>query len=307
MTDASPSTRSKGVPPIMLALAGVAMGCVMDAVIKHLGQSYSAVTVAFWRYAFGTLVSGGAVLVLRKKMPVGRRLGRHALRALAATFSAVLFFHALSVLPIAEATVLIFGAPLLIAPLARWLLNEKIHRSAMIALVIGFAGVLVTVQGAPLSAEDSQRLEGVLSGIGATFLYALSLVLLRQLAQQDDALVTAFLGNIFPTLYLLIPAIIFGAQAPLLVADLPAFAFTGLAGFFLWFLLTQAYARAPAQKLAVAEYSGLIWSALLGFIFFSEIPRWQVGAGAIVIVIAVTLAMWDSRNPDPVSSVGPPA
>jgi S-adenosylmethionine uptake transporter len=281
-------------PPIVLALAGIFMGCVMDAVIKHLGASYSAVLVAFWRYAFGTIVSGALVLALRKHLPDGAGLRRHAVRAIASTCSAVLFFHCLTVLPIAEATVLIFCAPLLIAPLARWILGEKFRRMAVWALVVGFIGMLITVQGEDMAAMDARRIEGILAGAGAAGLYALSLVLLRQLAQKDDAIVTAFLGNIFPALYLVIPAMFFGFFP--IPADLPTFAFTGLAGFILWLMLTQAYARAPAQSLAVAEYSALIWSALLGYFFFSEIPRWQVWSGALVIVAAVMLSAWDGRR-----------
>jgi S-adenosylmethionine uptake transporter len=281
-------------PPIVLALIGVFMGCVMDAVIKHLGANYSAVVVGFWRYAFGTLVSGAIVLALRKQMPAGAGLRRHAVRAIASTCSAVLFFHCLSILPIAEATVLIFCAPLMIAPLARWILGEKFRRMALFALAIGFAGMLVTVQGEDFGAMDARRIEGILSGVGAALLYALSLVLLRQLAQKDDAIVTAFLGNIFPAIYLLVPALFLGI-APL-PADIPVFAFTGLAGFLLWLMLTQAYARAPAQSLAAAEYSALIWSALLGYVFFAETPRWQVWIGALVIIAAVTLAAWDGRR-----------
>jgi S-adenosylmethionine uptake transporter len=288
------STGIFGAPPIALALAGVFMGCVMDAVIKHLGSSYSAVLVAFWRYAFGTIVSGALVLALRRHLPDGGGLRRHAVRAIASTCSAVLFFHCLTVLPIAEATVLIFCAPLMIAPLARWILGERFRRMAVWALVIGFIGMLITVQGEDISAMDARRLEGVLSGISAAALYALSVVLLRQLAQKDDAIVTAFLGNLFPALYLVVPAMFFGFFP--LPVDVPAFAFTGFAGFLLWLMLTQAYARAPAQSLAVAEYSALIWSALLGYFFFTEIPRWQVWIGALVIVAAVMLSAWDGRR-----------
>lgn len=282
-----------GFPPIVLALAGVFMGCLMDAVIKHLGSSYSAVVVAFWRYAFGTIVSGALLLALRRRLP-GGGLSRHALRAVASTCSAVLFFHCLAVLPIAEATVLIFCAPLMIAPLARWILGERLRRMAVWALVIGFIGMLITVQGVETAAIDARRLEGILAGVSAAVLYALSVVLLRQLAQKDDAIVTAFLGNAFPAVYLIVPAMFFGFfPAP---ADIPSFAFSGFAGFMLWLLLTQAYARAPAQSLAVAEYSALIWSALLGYVFFSEIPRWQVWIGALVIAAAVMLSSWDGRR-----------
>ena len=80
------------------------------------------------------------------------------------------------------------------------------------------------------------------------------------------------------------------------IGDLPLFAVAGLTGFLLWFLLTQAYARAPAQSLAAAEYTALIWSALLGYFFFAEVPRWQVWIGGLVIVAAVTLSAWSTHK-----------
>lgn len=281
-------------PPFVLALAGVFMGCVMDSIIKHLGESYNAVVIGFWRYAFGTIVAGVVVVAMKLKLPDARGMRRHALRAVASTCSAVLFFHCITILPIAEATVLIFCAPLLIPPLARWILGEKFQGLAIVALAIGFAGMLITVQGEAAGAVDPRRLEGVLSGVGASALYALSIVLLRQLAQRDDVTVTAFLGNVFPMLYLLVPALILGPG--ILPPDIPVFAFTGFAGFALWYMLTLAYARAPAQTLAAAEYSGLIWAAMLGYFFFAEVPRWQVWIGATVIVGAVMLSAWDSHR-----------
>jgi S-adenosylmethionine uptake transporter len=236
------------------------------------------------------------VLGLRSQLPDAKGLRRHALRAVASTCSAVLFFHSITILPIAKATVLIFCAPLLIPPLARWILGEKFRTIALAALAIGFAGMLVTVQGETAGGMDPRRLEGIVSGVGASFLYALSIVLLRQLAQKDDVIVTSFLGNLFPMIYLLVPATILGPS--LVPVDVPVFAFTGFAGFALWWLLTQAYARAPAQTLAAAEYSGLLWSALLGYVFFAEAPRLQVWIGAAIIVAAVMLAAWNSRNRD---------
>jgi S-adenosylmethionine uptake transporter len=294
MTGMPSPSRPFPFPPLAMAVTGVMMGCVMDAMIKHLGASYTAVLIATMRYVFGTVFSGATVLALKRKLPDGRGLRRHAVRAVASTVSAVLFFRCLSVLPIAEATVLIFCAPLMIAPLAHWLLGEKMRPMAVVALGVGFAGMLITVQGASEAADSAQRIEGIVSGVAASGLYALSIVLLRQLAQKDDAIVTAFLGNVFPALYLLIPAIALGA-APAM-ADMPLFVVTGATGFLLWFLLTQAYARAPAQSLAAAEYTGLIWSALLGYFFFAEAPRWQVWIGAVVIIAAVMVSAWDNRR-----------
>lgn len=281
-------------PPLAIAVVGVMLGCVMDALVKGLGAAYSVVLIASSRYVFGSLFSGAAVLALKRKLPDARGLRRHALRAIVIALCSVLFFNCLTILPIAEATVLVFCAPLMIAPLAAWLLGEKIRPPAMLALGIGFIGVLVTVQGADGVVESTRRLEGISSGVAAAFLYALSMVLLRQLARNDDAVTTAFLSNVFPGLYLLPFAIALGV-APAAV-DLPVFAATGLVGFAMWFLLTTAYSRAQAQSVAAAEYTALIWSAILGYVFFAETPRWQVWAGAGVVVIAVMMAAWDTRR-----------
>lgn len=285
-----PAAPRHRIPGIVFALVAIVFGCILDAFIKHLGAKYAAILIAFGRYAFGGAISLSVYLAARKPMPQLRTLRRHAGRALAAAISGVLFFHSLTILPLAEATVLMFAAPLMIAPLASLMLGEKMRAAAMIAIVIGFVGVLVTIQGEPPSEEAARRLEGVLSGVGGAALYALSIVQLRQLAQHDDALLTALLGNLFPALYLAIPAALLGVVPD--VSDLPYFAITGAAGFGLWFLMTHAYARTAAQAIAPAEYSALIWSALIGFVFFSEVPRWQVWAGAAIICAAIAYAAW---------------
>lgn len=294
MTEPAATRATFSAPPLAIAVVGVMLGCVLDALVKGLGAAYGAVLIATSRYAFGAIFSGATVFALKRKFPDARGLRRHAMRSLVIASCSVLFFNCLTILPIAEATVLIFCAPLMIAPLAAWLLGEKIRPPAIVALGVGFIGVLVTVQGADGAVENVRRMEGIASGIAAAFLYALSMVLLRQLARNDDAVTTAFLSNLFPGLYLLPFAIALGA-APAAV-DLPVFAATGLVGFAMWFLLTTAYSRAQAQNVAAAEYTAIIWSAILGYVFFAEIPRWQVWAGAGVVVVAVMMAAWDTRR-----------
>lgn len=281
-------------PALVLAMVGVMLGCVMDALLKHLGFVYGVVLIATLRYVFGIVFSGTAVALMRLKLPSLYGLRRHALRSVVITGSSLLFVNCLTILPIAEATVLIFCAPLMIAPLATWLLGEKMRPAAVLALGVGFIGVLVTVQGADTGTENVRRIEGIVSGIGASGCYALSMVLLRQLARNDHVVTTAFLSNVFPAIYLLPFAIALGATpAP---ADLPVFALTGLIGFGMWFMLTSAYSRAQAQNVAAAEYTALIWSAALGYVFFAETPRWQIWAGAAVVVAAVMMSAWDSRQ-----------
>ncbi len=294
MPTASPFAIAKRTPPVLIAVVGVMLGCAMDAMVKTLGAAYSVVLIASARYVFGALFAGAALVATKSRLPNAAGLRRHALRAVNIAVCSLLFFNCLTILPIAEATVLIFCAPLMIAPLARLILGERIRAMAAVALGVGFIGMVITVQGAEGAGDTARRLEGILSGIFAAALYALSMVLLRKLARNDSAVTTAFLSNLFPALYLLPFALWLGvAPQP---ADLPQFAATGLAGFVMWFLLTAAYARAPAQSVAPAEYTALIWGAILGIVFFSETPRWEVWTGAGVIVLAVMLAAWDSHR-----------
>ncbi|MBI1340260.1 EamA family transporter [bacterium] len=283
-----------GVSPIAMALTAVFLGCVLDAVIKHLGAAYTAILIAACRYTAGALIAGSVFIAARKRLPPVDRLRAHALRALAAASSAVLFFHTLSVLTLAQATVVGFAAPLMIAPLASLLLKERMRPLAVVAILIGFAGVLIVVVGMPGLASRTPRWDGALAAIGAAVLYALQMVLLRQLAQREDALTNTLTGNVFPALYLLIPAILLG-QAPAM-ADLPWFALLGLIGFTLWLLMARAYSMAPAQTLAPTEFSALVWSPAIGFFIFQEAPGLNTIIGGVVVSAAVALVIFDDAR-----------
>lgn len=289
-----------GASPVFIALAAIFAGCVMDAVIKGLGATYSAFVISVLRFLFGGIFAFIAFRAANAQLPDMAGLRDHAMRAIASSVASVTFFHALSILALAEATVVAFAAPLMIAPLAAALLKERLRTLSVVAILVGFAGVVVTVQGEPLySADNPRRLEGVISALTAAATYALSIVLLRQIAQRDSAHTVALLGNVFPGLFLVGPALYVGANhsggwpPP---ADWPLFAMVGACGFTLWFFMTKAYAKAPAQRLAPLEYSALIWSALFGFLFFGEIPRAQVFVGATIIAAAVLFAAWDEQR-----------
>ena len=59
--------------------------------------------------------------------------------------------------------------------------------------------------------------------------------------------------------------------------------------------MTLAYANAKAQTLAPFEYTGLIWSSLLGYVFFHEIPSLRLYAGAGVIILACLVVAFETH------------
>ena len=134
---------------------------------------------------------------------------------------------------------------------------------------------------------------GVVSCFLSAFLYAFGLVLLRMRATHEDATTIAMFTNVVPAIALL--PITFGLFGSPDWNDIPLFLMFGILGFATWYLMTLAYARAPAQRLAPLEYSALIWSGLFGSIFFGEYPGWQTWVGALVIIAACLIVAFEGR------------
>ena len=63
----------------------------------------------------------------------------------------------------------------------------------------------------------------------------------------------------------------------------------------IWWFMTLAYARAKAQTLAPFEYTGLIWSSLLGYVLFHEIPSLRLYAGAGIIILACLVVAFETH------------
>lgn len=282
--------------PILLVCFGVIFGCGIDAVMKHimLGGT-NVLTATSWRYILGALIMIALFLASRRTMPGLPAIRFHALRSLAQVISAVAFFYSLTQIALAEAVVLGFTAALMIAPIARIILGEKISPVTIGASLIGFCGAALAATanttGAPV---DGNRLYGTSAVLGSAVLYALNIVLLRLRTKEEDSLTLVTFMNVFPALFLLPFLILFTDPLPRTEAWGPMVAVAFL-GIGIWWLMTMAYSRAKAQTLAPFEYTGLIWSALLGYAFFQEIPGWRVWEGAAIIIAACLVVAFETH------------
>ncbi len=261
------------VPAVALALAGVAVGATVDALIKAIAPGAGLHHVLAWRYLFGAAIAAGFFIAARRPLPGGDAIRFHIFRSLLQLAAVGLFFFSLLRLGLAEATVIGFTASLMIAPLAALILSEKIETPAMLASIAGFAGAAVAVSDGAAGPEaiSDQRLVGIATCLAAAFLFALSMVLLRMRALKEDALTICLFINAIPAIAL--APVTLGAFGAADLAYLPAFAMFGALGFSAWLLFTLAYARAPAQRIAPLEYTSLIWASGAGYFFFDETPR----------------------------------
>lgn len=282
------------LPPALVLTLAIVAGASMDATIKHLLQNNHVLLVSFGRYLFGAFFS--LLIWWRAGKPViTKEMWRaHGLRGFVIAICAVTFFWSLKVLPLAEAVTLSFVYPLLAPFVAFVILKERIRVSSVICALVGFGGVIIAMQGAPSETESPLHDLGVIAALLAATFFSIAMVLLRERAQKDGAVIVSLMTSVVPGIILLTPTIAF-ATPP----DLNGWWFFvqlgALAAVFMY-LMAQAYARAEAQQLAPIHYTELIYASLIGFFLFHEVPRPEIYMGAALIIAACLWAAYDERR-----------
>lgn len=297
MSRADPAPHVRQTSPVLIAIAGVAALCAMDAMMKHVVATLHPLSATFGRSLLGLVLALPLWVMAGRPRLTRDVLRAHAIRGTVMAFSATSFFWALTVLPLAEAVTISFVAPLIIPFIAWALLKEKPRLANLVAGIVGFVGVLVTTQGAPEAADTPQRTFGILLMLAAAIAWATSLVLLRGRASRDGPAIVILMGSAVPAI-LLSPFALAIGQVPALAPLAWLLAAAALTCAGVW-MLTRAYARAEAQVLAPLEYTALAWAALLGWLFFDELPRLQVWIGAAIIIAACLYVAWDEHRAKP--------
>lgn len=285
--------RSHPLLPFAAALAGVGFLSLMDAFMKEAALLIGAYTATVLRSTIGTALIAPVWLSRGPAMPSRAVMKLHLTRGVVSAFMALTFFFALTRLPLAEAIALSFIAPLIALYLARVLLGEVISRNAIGASLLGFACTLVIVGGRIGQGEfDEGAALGIASLLISALLYAYNFIVIRRQAQVADPLeITTFHSGIATLVLLtLSPFLWEGASVPVLVPLVAAAALT-LAGSL---SLAWAYARAEASALVPTEYSGFVWAAAFGWLFFREGVSLPTLAGTALIVAGCWVA---TRSP----------
>jgi S-adenosylmethionine uptake transporter len=294
MSHAAPQSHH-ALLPFAVALAGVGFLSLMDAFMKGTALLIGAYTATVLRSIIAVSLIAPVWLARGPALPARAVLKLHLTRGIVSAFMALTFFYSLTRLPLAEAIALSFIAPLIALYLARVLLGEVISRNALLASLLGFAGTLVIVGGRIGQGKfDDDAALGVAALFVSALLFAYNFIVIRRQAQVAGPLeITVFHSGIGAVVLLTLAPLLW--ETPSIAALLPlvAAAVLTLAGSL---AIAWAYARAEAQALVPTEYSGFVWAALFGWVFFREPVTWPTLAGTALIVTGCWLA---TRTPRP--------
>jgi S-adenosylmethionine uptake transporter len=289
---AATAFRHSPLAPIVATIAGIALFSGMDAAIKHASLEVGVYTALLLRNAIGFAMILPLWCAGPHVLPSRRVLALHFLRSGVNCGMALLFFVGIVRLPMAEGIALSFVAPLVALFLAALVLGETIRRAAIVASLLGVAGVVVIVADRLGTGHvDRDVVIGLAAILGSALLYAINLVLQRKLALLAGAVEVATFQN-------LIVAVILALFAPW-IAVIPTWPVLGataagaLLGTTALGLLSWAYARAEAQVLVPIEYTAFLWAALLGWLIFAEPVGPATLAGAALIVLGCWIGTRD--------------
>jgi S-adenosylmethionine uptake transporter len=272
---------------ITAVTAGIALFSLMDAAIKEAAMIVGVYAALLLRNGLGLAMIAPVWLAGTRRWPSRQVLRLHALRSVVNAGMALLFFIALVRLPMAEAMALSFVAPLVALYLAAMMLGETIRRQAIVASLLGLAGVAVIVAGRLGTVNAGyEAWIGVAAVLASAILYAVNLVLQRKLALLAGPIEVALFQNaiVFALLALFAP---WFAVAPSTTA-LAGAALGALLGTTALSLLAWGYARAEAQVLVPIEYSAFLWAALVGWAWFGE----PVGSATLAGTVLIVLGCW---------------
>lgn len=283
-----PTDHARPAVPFAVATGAIMLFTTMDAVVKALPAGLPTIQVVAMRFAFGIPLVLAALWWKGARWPGRASWIANTPRGVLNVVSTVLFFTALRRLPFAETLALSYLGPLILAVLAAVMLGERLRLAVMGAVLVGLGGVGIIAWDALAEGPGlSGDLIGIGAAIGSAFTYALNNALLRRQAQRDAATSIVLIQHVVPTLVALPFAVqAWTAPGP---AVWPVFLLLAVLGVSGHFLLTWAFGRAPAGVLAVVDYLALPYAALVGFVFFGEIPSPAVWVGAALIVLACVM------------------
>jgi drug/metabolite transporter (DMT)-like permease len=287
-----PCSQAPGNAPLGAALIVTAFLCV--AMMSALGKTAAGVSVATLTF-FQSFVS--LLLFLPWLLREGfaglktRHPVLHLVRAIAGLLSQVLMFLAVRRMPLMDAVLLSNSAPLFIPLVARVWLGEKIGAVTLASLIAGFGGVILILRpGSTLLHSPAALL-----AVAAAICSALALVAVNRLSKTDSSRNVLFY-------YFLISSLV---TAPFLALDWHSpglVEWASLAGIGVFMAVSQlliilAYRKASPERIAPFNYSVVIFSGLIGWIFWHQRPGALAVAGVVLVCAGgIVSTVWGGPN-----------
>jgi len=254
---------------------------LMNGIAKLLSIDYSFEQVVWARFLSHLvlvlifLVPKYGLKIVTTRLPSAQIL--MSCLILASTF---VFVAGIKYISVVQASSITFTAPLIVVLIANRILGEQVTRSRIIAVTLGFFGVLIVIR----PGTELFHWASLLILVSATF-FALYQILLRRVAGIDppetSVIYSALVGSVVMSL-----ALPFSWKTPESLVDMALFCSLGALGGFGHYCIARAMTYAPANFVSPFNYWQMIGSVFVGYWLFNDFPDTFTWVGSLLIIAA---------------------
>ncbi len=261
---------------------------LMSVCIKATGDHIPLFQVVFFRNFFALLPLIFFIYFLKLNIRSINNYKLHLVRAFIGISAMSLFFVSLRYVPLVEMQTISYSSVFFISILSIFFLGEKIGYRRIIAIIIGFFGILIILK--PSSTIFSNY--SLLPLIASLFL-SMAVIVLKKILLTNNNVLSVWVFTIFCTII----SLFFYNKSWIWPnnLDLTFMVASGLLGFVAQICLTKSFQLADASVLAPLDFSSVIWSFFLGYIFFGELISLDVLLGGFIIILSVGYIFYRER------------
>jgi len=262
---------------VFMLIGGIAIA-LMQAAVKLLSYNLHPFIITLYRAALVFIVLLPILLWRGFETVRTSSVKLQIARGAVGGIGMLCVFTGLSLVPLAEATALLFTVPIFATLLAVGFLSEKVGIRRWSAILVGFGGIII------ITRPDTSMNVGHLYLICAAISWSISILIAKKLTEKDTILSITF--------WQAMGCVPLAFAASLFVWELPTFE---QLMYLLWVACLGTlghallYASLKVGKVSVIlplDYIRIIWSALLGFLLFNHLPTAQMYLGSLLIICA---------------------
>ena len=257
----------------------------VTALVKHMGSRVPPAEAAFLRYLLGLVFLLPMLKDLREAHLTPRQWKFFGMRGMFHAGAVILWFYAMTRIPIAEVTAMNYLSPVYVTIGAAIFLGEKLAMRRIVAILIALFGAAIILR--PGFREVSS---GHLAMLVTAIVFAGSYLTAKIMSGEVKPTVVVAMLSIFVPIGLAPFAIAVWVTPSLndlmLLFCVASFATAG------HYTMTLAFAAAPVTVTQPITFLQLVWAVLLGAIVFGEPVDIWVVFGGVVILASVTFITW---------------
>lgn len=261
---------------------------LMSVCIKATGDHIPVFQVVFFRNFFALLPLIFFIYFLKLNFRSINNYKLHIARAFIGITAMSLFFISIRYVPLVEMQTISYSSVFFISILSIFFLGEKIGYRRIIAIFIGFIGVLIILK--PSTELFSNY--SVLPLIASLFL-SMAVIVLKKILLTNNNILSVWVFTVLCTII----SLFFYNENWVWPnnLDMSFMVASGILGFIAQICLTKSFQLADASILAPIDFSSVIWSFSLGYIFFGELISSDVLIGGLIIITSVGYIFYRER------------